>query len=153
MKVKEATIKYRYLETDAPTNIMDSPRAIVDYMKGAFDKYPEQESFWIIPLNRKNRVVGGRIMLTLGTATASLVNIPQILKTVLLTPNAVAFCCIHNHPSGDCSPSQADIRVTRQLRESSKIIQLDFLDHVIIGEKEFDSYGQGFYSFAESGLL
>ena len=66
---------------------------------------------------------------------------------------ASGFVLVHNHPSGDPSPSQADIRATRQLREAAKVVQLDLLDHVIVGQAEHDPAGTGYYSFAESGLL
>ena len=60
---------------------------------------------------------------------------------------------VHNHPSGDPSPSAADIQVTRQLREASRIIDIDLLDHVILGTKEDDPARAGFYSFRNAGLL
>jgi DNA repair protein RadC len=72
---------------------------------------------------------------------------PAILQS------ASAIVCVHNHPSGDPSPSQADIRATRQLREASNTVQIDLLDHIIMGNREDDPNAQGYYSFAESGLL
>jgi DNA repair protein RadC len=59
----------------------------------------------------------------------------------------------HNHPSGDPGPSQADIHVTRTLREAAKILQIDLLDHVIVGDVKSDPQARGYYSFREAGLL
>ncbi|MEN9404926.1 MAG: hypothetical protein RL091_3629, partial [Verrucomicrobiota bacterium] len=59
----------------------------------------------------------------------------------------------HNHPSGDPSPSSADIQVTRALRESAKTIEIELVDHVVVGDAKSDPRGIGFYSFREAGIL
>jgi DNA repair protein RadC len=59
----------------------------------------------------------------------------------------------HNHPSGDPSPSAADIQLTRQLREAATAVDIPLLDHVIIGLRGADPLGRGYYSFREAGLL
>ena len=59
----------------------------------------------------------------------------------------------HNHPSGDPSPSAADIQLTRQLREAAAAVDITLLDHVIIGRRGADPLGRGYYSFREAGLL
>ena len=59
----------------------------------------------------------------------------------------------HNHPSGDPSPSAADIQLTRQLREAAAAVDIPLLDHVIIGRRGADPLGRGYYSFREAGLL
>ncbi|MDI1335808.1 MAG: JAB domain-containing protein, partial [Lacunisphaera sp.] len=66
---------------------------------------------------------------------------------------ATAVICVHNHPSGDPAPSAADVQVTRQLRDAAKAIDIDLLDHVILGRAEADPLGRGMYSFRESGVL
>ncbi len=60
---------------------------------------------------------------------------------------------LHNHPSGDPSPSAADIQLTRQLREAAAAVDIPLLDHVIIGRRGADPLGRGYYSFREAGLL
>jgi DNA repair protein RadC len=60
---------------------------------------------------------------------------------------------VHNHPSGDPSPSASDIQLTRQLREAGSIIDIPMLDHVIVGDREADPLARGYYSFREAGLL
>lgn len=156
MRIHEAKIAYR-LVSDEPSEVCNSPEAIVRYMEGAFDEDPTVEWFFVLAMNRKNRPLG-RFMITKGTATTALVHPREVLKPLILA-GATAFACAHNHPSGDASPSQADIQVTRTLREAAKIMNIDMLDHVIIGEAEPHMKGcssivkEGYYSFAEAGLL
>lgn len=156
MKIYRATLAYeRQLIVEDPHcgKLFDSPSAIYTLMRdhAELEGDPTVEYFWVAVLNRKNRVLAV-VMVTKGTANASLVHPREVLKPVIIGGGS-AFVCIHNHPSGDPSPSQADIRATRQLREAAKVMQLDFLDHVIVGDKDNDPVGNGFYSFAESGLL
>lgn len=111
----------------------------------------EVERFWLLSLNRKNRLI--RLStITSGTATASLVHPREVFREAI-RQGATAILCAHNHPSGDPSPSSADIQITRQLREASRIIQIDLLDHIIIGQVGSDPRGLGYYSFSEGGLL
>jgi DNA repair protein RadC len=74
------------------------------------------------------------------------------LRAALLA-NACSFICVHNHPSGDCTPSGPDINVTRLIRDASKAIDLAFHDHVIVGDKAVDPLGKGYYSFRQAGLI
>ncbi|HAY99875.1 MAG TPA: hypothetical protein DCY38_03715, partial [Opitutae bacterium] len=67
--------------------------------------------------------------------------------------SASGIIAVHNHPSGDPATSRADIQVTRQLRESAKVIGIDLLDHIIVGHKKHDPQGLGYYSFNEAGLI
>ena len=109
------------------------------------------EKFWVLCLNRKNRLMR-RHEATSGTATSSLVHPREVFREAIRA-GASAVICAHNHPSGDPAPSSADIQVTRQLREASKTVDIDLLDHIIIGRRESDPAGLGFYSFREAGLL
>jgi DNA repair protein RadC len=59
----------------------------------------------------------------------------------------------HNHPSGDPTPSNADLQVTRGLREAARILEIQLLDHVIVGDAKADPRGIGFYSFREHAHL
>lgn len=143
-------MKYKLVRT-GQLEVLDSPERVFKYMKDAFEVDPTVEWFFVIMLNRKNRPLG-RVAVTKGTATAALVHPREVFRPAVLT-NSSAIIVVHNHPSGDPSPSQADIRVTRQLKEASKTIQIDLFDHVIIGDKDGDPSNVGYYSFAESGLI
>lgn len=109
------------------------------------------EKFWVLSLNRKNRLIKcGEV--TSGTATMTLAHPREVFRAALAAA-ATAVICAHNHPSGDPSPSTADIQITRQLREAARTVDIELLDHVIIGRATADPTGRGYYSFRESGVL
>jgi len=109
------------------------------------------EKFWVLCLNRKNRLLRC-VEITSGTAGSTLVHPREVYREAIRVA-ASAIICAHNHPSGDPSPSAADIRVTRQLREAALTVEIDLLDHVIVGSAVADPLGIGWYSFRSSGLL
>ncbi|BET67479.1 DNA repair protein RadC [Opitutales bacterium ASA1] len=109
------------------------------------------EKFWVLCLNRKNRLVRLHEA-TSGTASSSLVHPREVFREAIRL-GASAVICVHNHPSGDPAPSSADIQVTRQLREASRAVDIDLLDHVVVGQKSTDPTGRGYYSFRDAGLL
>jgi DNA repair protein RadC len=109
------------------------------------------EKFWVLCLNRKNRLIR-RHEATSGTASSSLVHPREVFREAI-RQGASAVICVHNHPSGDPAPSAADIQVTRQLREAARAVDIDLLDHVIVGTAAGDPAGRGYYSFRDAGLL
>ena len=150
MKIYEAKVNYS-IKGEISARLLNTSEDTVDYMAGAFDEYPEQESFWVIFLNRKNRPIG-RQMLSLGNSHQCIACPRDIFKAILRA-NASSFICVHNHPSGDPAPSSQDIRFTRQLREAAQVLEIPFVDHVIIGEKESDPNELGHYSFRKAGMI
>ena len=150
MRVYEASLTYNLVQL-GDDQLVNTPQLIAEYLQSAFAANPMQESFWVILLNRKNRAMG-RVMISLGTLTASLAHPREVFKPAILA-SASAIVVAHNHPSGDPAPSSADIQVTRQLREAAKIMDIDLLDHVVVGYAESDPLGRGYYSFREAGLL
>ena len=109
------------------------------------------EKFWVLCLNRRNRL-RKRVEISSGTATAALAHPREVFRSAI-RESASAVVCVHNHPSGDPSPSAADIQLTRQLREAAAAVDIPLLDHVIIGRRGADPLGRGYYSFREAGLL
>ncbi|MEO6002297.1 MAG: DNA repair protein RadC [Opitutus sp.] len=109
------------------------------------------EKFWVLCLNRKNRLIK-QVEVSSGTATAALAHPREVFRAAI-RECATAVICAHNHPSGDPAPSAADLHLTRQLREAAKAVDIDLIDHVIVGRTECDPTGRGFYSFRESGIL
>lgn len=95
------------------------------------------EKFWVLCLNRKNRLLK-RVEITSGTATSSLAH-PREVYREAIRHGASGVVCVHNHPSGDPSPSAADVQVTRQLREASRAVDIELLDHLIIGRGRWTS--------------
>jgi DNA repair protein RadC len=109
------------------------------------------EKFWVLCLNRRNRLLK-RVEVSSGTATATLAHPREVFRPAI-RESAAAVVCAHNHPSGDPSPSAADIQLTRQLREAATAVDIPLLDHVILGRSGADPLGRGYYSFREAGLL
>ncbi len=109
------------------------------------------EKFWVLCLNRKNRLLR-RVEVTSGTATATLVHPREVFRAAIQEA-ASAVVCVHNHPSGDPAPSSADVRITRQLREAAQVVEIELLDHVIVGNPVADPLGAGYYSFRDAGVL
>lgn len=150
MRVYEASISYNLVHQgrDVAVNRAD---LVVEYMRSGFEVTPCQESFWVILLDRKNHALG-RVRITLGTATAALAHPREVFRPAILA-NASAIICAHNHPSGDPAPSAPDVQVTRQLREAAKAVDIELLDHVIVGYPESDPLKRGYFSFREAGML
>lgn len=111
----------------------------------------EVEKFWVLCLNRKNRLLKC-VEVTSGTATAALAHPREVFRAAIREA-AAAVICAHNHPSGDPAPSAPDLHVTRQLREASKAVEIELIDHVIVGRAGADPIGRGYFSFREAGLL
>ena len=150
MKIYNATLHFEFVR-ECESVKCDSPSKIADYMADAYAQNPTQESLWVICLDQKNQPKG-RTMVTLGTANASLIHPREVFKPAILC-GATSIIVSHNHPSGDPSPSGADIAATRKLREAAIILDIALLDHVIVGDKSSDPCGKGHYSFREAGLV
>ena len=109
------------------------------------------EKFWVLCLNRKNRLLR-RVEITSGTATSTLAH-PREVYREAIREGAASVICVHNHPSGDPAPSAADLSVTRQLREAARAVDIELVDHIVIGRPGADPLGRGYYSFREAGLI
>lgn len=104
----------------------------------------QQEYFVCISLNGANEVIEKRIV-TIGLLDKSPVHPREVFADVI-ADRAAAVIFVHNHPSGELEPSEADLNIHRQLTEAGKILGIRVLDHVIVTRK-------GYYSFQEAGLL
>lgn len=96
-----------------------------------------KEHFAILMLNTKNHVLGLQDI-SIGSLTASVVHPREVFETAILHHSA-AIILLHNHPSGDPTPSKEDIAVTQRLVKASKIMDIPVLDHIIIGDGRFVS--------------
>jgi DNA repair protein RadC len=76
---------------------------------------------------------------------------PRKIFRPAIIHSAYAFVLVHNHPSGNAKPSEADLQLTKRVAAASQILQIHFLDHVIVGQAMVG--GQGFFSFQEAGLF
>lgn len=92
-----------------------------------------EEYMYMICMNVKNKVIG-IFEISHGTVNASLVTPREVFQKALLA-NSVSIILMHNHPSGDSTPSREDIEVTKRLVEAGKIVGVEVLDHIIIGDR------------------
>lgn len=109
------------------------------------------EKFWVLCLNRKGRLIK-RTEASSGIASSTLVHPREVFREAIREA-ASSIICAHNHPSGDPSPSPQDVTITRNLRNAAAIVEIDLIDHVIIGRPESDPRGIGHYSFKASGVV
>ena len=102
------------------------------------------EEFWILFLNRANRVINKQ-QISVGGMSGTVAD-PRMIFKAALDQKAVSIILCHNHPSGNNQPSQSDIQLTRNLFGAGKVLEIMVLDHLIITQGSF-------YSFADEGLL
>lgn len=102
------------------------------------------EYFWIILLNRANQVLK-KLAVSMGGVSGTMAD-PKIIFKHALDNLASGIILVHNHPSGTLKPSEADIRLTRQLKSSGKMLEIPVLDHLIFTN-------EGYFSFSDQGIL
>ena len=104
----------------------------------------QTEEFWAIFLNQNNRVLG-KSQLSSGGINQSVVDV-RILFKAAIDQFATALVIAHNHPSGNLKPSTEDVKITKQIAEAGKILNIQLLDHVIIAQNSY-------FSFADESML
>jgi len=110
---------------------MSSGTAVIDYIRTA-QAFAEKEQFRILFLDKKNRVIADEVQQE-GTVDHTPVYPREVVKRALEL-SATALILVHNHPSGDPTPSQADIEMTRQVAQVARTLGIQVLDHVIVGK-------------------
>lgn len=116
--------------------VIRSPEDCVNYCMDEM-RFLSQEHFVCLYLNTKNQVLHKQTIF-IGSLNASIVHPREVYKEAFRR-SAASIICLHNHPSGDPQPSREDIEVTKRLVECGKIIGIELLDHVIIGDQKFIS--------------
>ncbi|GIN71078.1 UPF0758 protein YsxA [Bacillus sp. J14TS2] len=116
--------------------VIKSPEDGANYVMNDM-RFLTQEHFVVLYLNTKNQVVH-RQTIFIGSLNASIVHPREVFKEAFRRAAATVIC-FHNHPSGDPTPSREDIEVTRRLAECGKMLGIEVLDHVIIGDKKYVS--------------
>lgn len=122
---------------------LQTAQDVLDTVGEEIRKY-DRELFCILNLRSKNQVINMNIV-SMGTLSTALVHPREVFKSAILS-NAAGIMLIHNHPSGECSPSKVDIEVTKRMAEAGDLMGITVLDHIIVGEQEY-------YSFRETGML
>lgn len=136
--VRDKSTGYSAIKIDGPEKAYE---AVQKYFKL---ESKAEEFFVMLTLDTKN-VVTGAFIISKGSLSASIVHPREVFKRAILQ-NSNSLIFAHNHPSGNPKPSTEDLSITKRLQEGGRILGIDILDHIIIGE---DSY----HSFKEQGLL
>jgi DNA repair protein RadC len=128
-----------YLQADRRYN---APAQVAEIF--SFLHNEAKEHFFTVHLDGKNRIICLDLV-SVGSLNQSIVHPREVFKTVL-SSSAAALLLVHNHPTGDPTPSSEDIAITRRLKEGGDILGIKLLDHIIVGS-------DGYLSFVERGLL
>ena len=118
------------LEIRQESPMLDNPERIADLLREDNRAF-EVESFQVVLLNTRRKLIRVE-KITQGTLDTILVHPREVFKTAIAA-NAAAIVLVHNHPSGDPTPSEADIKVTRDLIRAGQLLKIEVLDHIIIG--------------------
>ncbi|MFA5588147.1 MAG: DNA repair protein RadC [Mariniphaga sp.] len=102
------------------------------------------EEFWIMLLDRGNKIKD-HFMISQGGITGTVIDVRIILKRAL-DNGAVSMILCHNHPSGTMRASDADLKITKKIKQAAQVMDISLLDHIIVGQNSY-------YSFADEGLL
>ena len=139
--VLEKEVSFNYPGMD---RFMNSPEKVARFAKDVLRIHEECEEYlYMMCLNNK-LVMTSVFELSHGTVNSSLAGVREMFQKALLA-NAVSVIVFHNHPSGDCTPSKADVDITKKMVEAGNIVGVDVLDHIVVG----DSY----CSLKEKGYL
>jgi len=114
---------------EASPVLITTPESVTDALKDI--RNAAQEVFMVLTLDTKNYLID-RHVITIGTLNSTLIHPREIFRAAVLD-GAAALVMVHNHPSGDPTPSAEDIRMTRQLVDAAKAMEINILDHVILG--------------------
>lgn len=135
--------KRLYNMPEKKKHVIKSPADVSAVLMGDM-RYLKKEYFKIILLDIKNNIIAVE-NISIGSLNSSLVHPREIFKTAIKKSSAAAIL-VHNHPSGDPRPSNEDIEVTKRISEGGKILGIEILDHVIIGDGNY-------FSFKDEGLM
>jgi DNA repair protein RadC len=129
--------------------LLDTPERIADLLREE-NRYYQVEYFQAVLVNTRRRLI--RVArISQGTLDSILVHPREVFKAAIAA-NAAALVLVHNHPSGDPNPSEADIRVTRDLIRGGQLLKIDVLDHIILGRRT-DDHPRDFVSLRELGYF
>ena len=136
-------------EMRAESPLLDTPERIADLLREE-SRPQDVEQFRVVLLNTRRRLIGLETI-SQGTLDTLLVHPREVFKRAIAA-NASAVVLVHNHPSGDPTPSEADIKVTRDLIRAGQLLKIEVLDHVIIGRRTMERQ-KDFVSLRELGYF
>jgi DNA repair protein RadC len=129
--------------------LLDNPASIADYLREEVRSY-EVEHFQAVLLNTRRKLIRVE-MICQGLVDTILVHPREVFKRAIAA-NASALVLVHNHPTGDPTPSEADIKVTRDLIRAGQLLKIEVLDHVILGRRA-TANGKDYVSLRELGFF
>ena len=145
LKVAEVELIYKSKVKTADRPKISSSRNSYEILTILFaDLMEHREAFWILLLNRANKAIGAYCV-SLGGVAGTVAD-PKLIFQAAIKANACAIILAHNHPSGNLQPSEADISLTKKLKEGGKFLEVQVLDHIIMTEGKY-------YSFADEGMM
>lgn len=130
---KELSVNYQAMD-----NVMNSPERVDKFARGFLRLHEDSEEYlYMICMNTKLAMTGV-FELSHGNVNSSIVSVREMFQKALLA-NAVSVIVMHNHPSGDPTPSREDINVTKRMVEAGDLLGIQVLDHIIIGQHSYCS--------------
>lgn len=135
--------KRRRLEEAKQLTQIKSSKDVFEHMQPLIGDL-QNEEFWVLLLNNSNKIIQ-KIQLSKGGLTATLVDVRLLFKQAL-EHFATAIILVHNHPSDQLKPSEADKNITRKIADAGNVLEIKLLDHIIITEYDY-------FSFADDGIL
>lgn len=126
----------RHEIADAKPFRIESPRAAADLFRDDAKRLAN-ESLWVLTVDSRNGLLGIDQVYT-GTATGTSVRIGELFRYAVAV-GGVGIVLVHNHPSGDAQPSDEDVRLTKEAIAASKLLDIEVLDHLVIGEASYES--------------
>ena len=118
------------------------PQTIADYYMEDL-RHKEQEHLLLLLLDVKSKLLGEKMLFT-GSINASIIS-PREIYLEALKYHAAGIILLHNHPSGDPTPSMADRRATKKIQEAGSLLDIPLLDHIVIGDKQYVSFHEKGY--------
>ena len=138
---------------EVPTVLLDEPEKVAQYWNEEITQSswftPEREMFVVVHMNTR-RHTNGFELISMGTLDATVCHARDIFRKAILA-NDACIVLMHNHPSGDPTPSEADVRITRDLIRAGQALKIDVMDHIIMGTQPM--HERGFTSLRESGYF
>lgn len=135
--VKESSLLYGKRKISSPSDAIEIGRSMLD---GS-----DREKLLLCCLNTKNEPTNLNIV-SIGSLNSSIVHPREVFKLAILG-NSASIILFHNHPSGDTTPSKEDVNITERIKEAGKIIGIELIDHIILGDE--DKYT----SLKEKGII
>jgi len=128
-------------------HLIDNPERSADYWRSNIpqaDWYdPAKEAFVVLILNSRRRIIGHNLV-TLGSLDTCIIHAREVFRPAIVAAGS-AIILMHNHPSGDATPSEADIKATRDLIRAGQLLKIEVLDHVIVGDRHVSLREAGYF--------